>query len=75
MNVGRFTRGNLVANNGNGTADLSIQIYGPVGGGTLLEWAQEDAGKWHLCSLLFRSSDVSTSITVVSDASTQCDRE
>jgi hypothetical protein len=75
MKVGRWTKGNLVADNGDGNADLTIPVYGPLGRGILLEWAQEDTGKWHLCSLLLRSNDVSTSITLVSDASTHCDRE
>lgn len=75
IHVGRWAKGNLVANHGEGTADLTISIHGPLGRGTLLEWAQEDAGKWRLCSLLFRSNDVSTGTTLVSDASTHCDRE
>jgi hypothetical protein len=40
-----------------------------------LEWAQEDKGKWHICSLLFRSSDASTTARLVSDISTHCERE
>lgn len=61
---------------GDGTADLTIPIYGPLGRGILLEWAQEDTGKWHLCFLLFRSTNnVSTSVNLVSDDSTHCDRE
>lgn len=75
VSVVRFTKGSLSAKGCNGNADLTIQVYGPRGRGTLLEWAQEDAGKWHLCSLLFRSTDTSVSTSLVSDTSTHCDRE
>jgi hypothetical protein len=76
MKVGRWTKGNVVTRNGDGNADLTIPVYGPLGRGVLVEWAQEGGGRWHLCSLLFRSANnVSTSITLVSDASTHCDRE
>jgi hypothetical protein len=75
MMVGRFVKGNLNSGNGNGNADLAIPLYGPLGRGTLLEWTQEDAGKWSICSLVFRSSDGLTSITLVEDSSTHCERE
>jgi hypothetical protein len=73
--VGRFAKGNLNSGDGNGNADLAIPVYGPLGRGTLLEWAQEDAGKWSICSLVFRSSDGLTSIPLVEDSSTHCERE
>src|ERR1700722_13026790 len=75
LNTGRFVKGHLVSKDGNGNADLTIPIHGPLGHGTLLEWAQEDKGKWHICSLLFRSSDASTTTRLVSDISTHCERE
>jgi hypothetical protein len=75
LNTGRFVKGYLISKGGNGNADLTIPIYGPLGRGTLLEWAQEDEGKWHICSLVFRSSDASTTTQLVSDASTHCERE
>jgi hypothetical protein len=75
LNTGRFVKGYLVSKDGNGNADLTIPIHGPLGHGTLLEWAQEDKGKWHICSLLFRSSDASTTARLVSDISTHCERE
>ena len=71
----RFTTGNLVAKAGNGTADLTIRISGPLGNGALLEWAQEDRGQWQVCSLLFRSIHTTGDLTLVSDASTHCERE
>ena len=75
LNTGRFVKGYLVSKDGNGNADLTIPIHGPLGYGTLLEWAQEDKGKWHICSLLFRSSDASSATQLVSDTSTHCERE
>ena len=75
LNTGRFVKGYLVSKDGNGNADLTIPIHGPLGNGTLVEWAQEDKGNWHICSLLFRSSDASTATQLVSDTSTHCERE
>ena len=75
LNTGRFVKGYLVSKDGNGNADLTIPIHGPLGYGTLVEWAQEDKGNWHICSLLFRSSDASTATQIVSDTSTHCERE
>ena len=75
LNTGRFVKGYLVSKDGNGNADLTIPIHGPLGYGTLVEWAQEDKGNWHICSLLFRSDDASTATQLVSDTSTHCERE
>jgi hypothetical protein len=75
LKIGRFARGNLVANGGNGTADLTIRIGGPLGNGTLSEWAQESDGKWEICSLFFRLKGGKPSIPLVSDSSTNCERE
>jgi hypothetical protein len=71
----RLTKGTLVSNRGEGNADLIIRIRGPLGRGTVYEWAQEGAGKWHICSLLFKSGDSSTSILLVDDSFTHCERE
>jgi hypothetical protein len=75
LNTGRFVKGYVISKGGNGNADLTIPIHGPLGYGTLVEWAQEDKGNWHICSLLFRSSDASTATQIVSDTSTHCERE
>jgi hypothetical protein len=75
LNTGRFVKGYVVSKGGNGNADLTIPIHGPLGYGTLVEWAQEDKGSWHICSLLFRPSDASTATQLVSDTSTHCERE
>lgn len=76
LKTGRWIRGNLTTKRGEGNADITIPVHGPLGQGILQEWAQEDAGKWRLCSLLFRSEgQISASITLVSDESTHCDRE
>jgi hypothetical protein len=75
LHFARLTKGSLVSNRGEDNADLIIRIRGPLGRGTLYEWAQEGAGNWHICSLLFMSSDSSTSILLVDDTYTHCDRE
>ena len=75
MHIARLTKGTLVSDDGEGNADLTIRIRGPLGRGTLYEWAQEGAGNWHICSLLFVSRDGTTSIPLVDDSSTHCDRE
>ena len=57
--VGRsFTRGRIVigtfaAARDNGTADVTIRIFGPRGQGKLYEWAQETNGSWQICHLCF----------------------
>jgi hypothetical protein len=60
LNTARFVRGHLVSKNSNGNADLTIPIHGPLEHGTLVKWAQEDQGNWHICSLVFQASDAST---------------
>ena len=70
-----LARGNLVSKGGDGNADLTIRLYGSRGRGTLMEWAQEDKGKWHICSLQFQPRDGSASISLVADTSTHCERE
>jgi hypothetical protein len=75
MHVSRLTKGRLFTNRGNGSADLTIHIRGPLGSGELNEWAQEGAGKWRVCSLQFQSSDGSMSIALVDGSSTHCERE
>ena len=44
-----------MATSGDGNADITIPVYGSLGRGVLEEWAQEGAGKWRLCSLVFHS--------------------
>jgi hypothetical protein len=75
LNTARFVKGYLVSKDGNGNADLTIPIHRPLGHGTLVEWAQEDKGNWHICSLVFQSSDASTTTQLVSETSTHCERE
>jgi hypothetical protein len=75
MRAERLARGNLVASGGNGTADLVVRIEGPKGRGTLSEWAQEVAGRWHVCSLSFHARDGGADLTLVDDATTNCERE
>ena len=75
MRVSRIAEGRILANRGDGNADLTVQISGPLGRGKLDEWAQEENGKWHICGLQFESSDGSTSITLVDESLTHCERE
>lgn len=71
----RFARGRLITEGGNGTADLTVYVRCPLGQGSLSEWAQENSGEWQICSLVFRSKDDTTRITVVDDALSRCERE
>jgi len=79
--VGRsFTRGRIVigtfaAARDNGTADVTIRIFGPRGQGKLYEWAQETNGSWQICSLVFRPDNGSQEIFIVPDESSHCERE
>ncbi|MGA3346894.1 MAG: cytochrome c oxidase assembly factor Coa1 family protein [Terracidiphilus sp.] len=75
LRIGRLVKGTIFSNGGGGNADLAIRIHGPLGEGILDEWAQEDSGKWHICSLAFQSSDGSINIPLVDDSSTHCERE
>ena len=75
MRVSRIVKGRILTNQGDGNADLTVQIRGPLGRGKLNEWAQEENGKWHICGLQFESSDDSASITLVDESLTHCERE
>jgi hypothetical protein len=75
MRVSRIARGRILADRGDGNADLTVQIRGPLGRGKLDEWAQEENGKWHICGLDFESSDGSTNIPLVDESLTHCERE
>lgn len=71
----RFIRGSLIADGGNGNADLYFQIKGPLGQGTLNEWAQQGAGKWHICGLTFKPDPRRSELVLVDEAYTHCERE
>jgi Cytochrome oxidase complex assembly protein 1 len=75
MKAGLLANGHFVGDDLNGTADFTFQIRGPLGRGSLIEWAQEGSGRWNICSLRFRLSDNSKVITLVDDAYTHCERE
>jgi len=75
MRVSRIGHGRILANRGDGNADLTVQIRGPLGRGKLDEWAQEENGKWHICGLDFEPNDGSTRITLVDESVTHCERE
>ena len=75
VKTGVFVRGNILSSNRFGNADLTIPISGPQGEGTLDEWAQQQAGKWHLCSVVYRSKDGQTQIVILPEESAPCERE
>jgi hypothetical protein len=71
----RIVRGSLSSGHGDGNADLIIRIGGPLGRGALNEWAQEDEGEWHICSLVFQPSGRSSSILIIDGSSSHCKSE
>jgi hypothetical protein len=75
LHSSRFIRGILLSKDGYGNADLTIPVSGSHGHGTLFEWAQEDKGKWHICSLILRPTDAVIATEIVSDTATHCERE
>jgi len=70
-----MTTGRSLEKNGGGNADLTIRVSGPEGSGKLLEWAQKENGKWHVCSLTLILPDASKSIEIVPDSNSHCERE
>jgi hypothetical protein len=72
---GYLTSGRMISSKGNGTADISTSISGPLGSGKLFEWAQESEGHWQVCSLVFHPNSGSQTITIVPDDASRCDRE
>ncbi len=68
-------RGKLSTRKGFGNADLRIPLSGPRGKGLLLEWAQLQRGKWHICSLVFNSATGGQINLVDDQIQTHCERE
>ena len=58
-----------------GNAHLGIRVHGAHGEGLLIEWAQQDRGRWQLCSLVFRDESTTTDVILVSETATHCARE
>jgi Cytochrome oxidase complex assembly protein 1 len=75
VQTGTFVRGKMNLTGQSGNADLVIPISGDRGEGVLQEWAQQQSGKWHLCSLSYWSKDGQTRITILPDESAPCERE
>ena len=67
--------GRVVSTKGNGTADISVKVSGPMGRGKLLEWAQETEGHWQVCSLTFQPANGTKDISIVPDETSHCERE
>jgi len=70
-----FVTGRIISGPDYGNADLTIHVAGSNASGTLLEWAQNGFGGWHICSLVLLTEKPSREITVVSDSETHCERE
>ena len=67
-------RGSVISKHGFGNADLGIPLNGSRSKGILSEWAQQEKGKWHICSLRFTAQD-QTLVTLVDEATTHCEPE
>jgi hypothetical protein len=72
LQFGRFPRAKL---HRGGNANMAISVSGPNGAGTLIEWAQQSAGQWRICSLAFRPDNGGRQLDLVSGESTHCDPE
>jgi Cytochrome oxidase complex assembly protein 1 len=70
-----FVSGRIISGSDYGNADLVIHVAGSNAQGTLLEWAQNGFGGWHICSLVLLTEKSGREITVVSDEHTHCERE
>jgi hypothetical protein len=75
ISCGGFPRAKLLGGHGEGNADITMSVSGPRGSGTLAEWAQENKGQWHLCSLEFRLHTGEARVELIRDESTDCERE
>jgi hypothetical protein len=75
LKASRIARGRCICDASGGTADLTFEVRGPQGRGTLTEWAQADRGQWSICSLQFKPADDSKTITLVDELLTHCERE
>jgi hypothetical protein len=71
LRFGRLPRAKVRGNN----ARLGVSVSGPLGSGTLIEWAQQTGGQWRICSLAFRPNDGSGSVDLVESETTRCEPE
>jgi hypothetical protein len=58
-----------------GNAYLAIGLSGPADRGTLVEWAQQNAGHWRVCSLVYHSSYKATKIELVRASESGCSHD
>jgi len=75
LQFSRFPNGRMVGNDTGGTADIEIEVTGPLGKGILAEWAQVSDGKWQVCSLVFRRKGATQHLVLVDEELTHCERE
>jgi len=72
VKTGVFVRGRMDLFSSAGNAHLTIPVSGERGRGVLREWAQQDAGKWRLCGLVYRPEGGESQVTIVSDKGSPC---
>lgn len=74
ISMGIFVHGHVIEGANGGNADLRVPVHGSEGSGMLFARVQRDRGPWHICSLSFRSNR-GTSIVIVGDETSHCERE
>ena len=67
-------RGRILSKSGAGNADLQIPLRGSRSEGILNEWAQQNRGKWRICSLSFQASK-GDNLRLVESVTSACDPE
>jgi Cytochrome oxidase complex assembly protein 1 len=56
-------------------AHLGIRVTGSRGQGSLIEWAQQTAGQWKLCSLTLHTNSDDADTILLSGTTSSCARE
>lgn len=75
LTFGRFPQAKVRPAKSLLNAHIAIPVSGPRGKGTLVEWAQQDAGQWKLCSLVLHTDSDNSILVLVSGSGTTCARE
>ena len=74
IEAGWSITGNILTSGNDGNADLQIPLHGSHGQGMLIEWAQRQKGRWHLCSLQFNSA-IGGKVILVDPGNSGCEPE
>ena len=69
---GRFPVEKLQSASGQRNAHLTFSVSGPLGSGTLVEWAQQSGSQWRLCSLVFHPDFGSRTFDLVDTERSGC---